>query len=317
MPPVRRDDRPFKDVQAGALIEVALKDFHPTQAVLGYDEVCYKLGRFRSNKDVLGGGINKKFHYWCEASGQEKAASVSANARLDDPASFTCTVPAGRERPATIAPMKTAVVGPGGQLYLTDGHHTFTSFWHAPDGGPSTRVRVRVLGNLSHLSPGAFWKEMQDRRWAWLFDENNAPVTVADLPQELGLPNFRNDLYRGMLYFARDIGYAQLTDHAEFQEFYWAQWVRTRGNPALMPTNFDRNDVASYAALVENVSRAMTAIDDNDIVSAGKTALSLGKLAAWNAGAPRGKGEFANLSNPITAERPGKLTYAIDYRLNP
>jgi len=28
-----------------------------------------------------------------------------------------------------IGEMKTAVVGPGGQLYLTDGHHTLTSFW--------------------------------------------------------------------------------------------------------------------------------------------------------------------------------------------
>jgi len=307
----------YLHAQPGDLIDVALKDFRPTQAVLGYDEVYYKLGRYRSSKDVLAGGFNKKFDDWCEASGQEKAASVSANARLDDPASFTCTVAVGSETPATGAPMKTAVVGPAGQLYLTDGHHTFTSFWHTPDGGPSMHVRVRVTGNLSHMSAAAFWQEMQKQGWVWLFDENNAPITVADLPQQLGLSNFKNDVYRGALYFTRDIGYAQLPEHAAFQEFYWAQWVRTGGNPALTPANFNLNDLTSYLTLVENLSRAMTALGDNDMVSAGKTALSLGKLAAWNAGAAKTKGEFAKLSKPITDAKPGKLAFAIDYRLNP
>jgi len=59
----------------GDLIDIVLDELHPTQPSLGYDEVYYKLGRYRSNKDELAGNFNKRFDDWCEANGQESAGS--------------------------------------------------------------------------------------------------------------------------------------------------------------------------------------------------------------------------------------------------
>ena len=132
----------------GDLLDVRIGDVHATQPSLGYDEVYYKLGRYTLGKDT----INKKFDDWCEANGQIQAATATAASTLKDPSSFTCQIPVGQETAESIAPMKTVVVGPRGDLYLTDGHHTLTSFIETADGGPDLHVRLRVLGNLSGLS---------------------------------------------------------------------------------------------------------------------------------------------------------------------
>lgn len=299
--------------QPGDLIDVTLGDLHPTQAILGDDEVYYKLGRYRLHKDEAAGAFNKRFDDWCEANGQGAAASVSGDARLDDSSTFTCTVPRGAETPDTIAPMKTAVIGPGGRLYLTDGHHTFTSFLESPDGGPDTQVRVRVTGNLAGLSPSAFWRAMKDNRWVWLRDENDQPLTVDQLPAHLGLANFHNDPSRGLVYFTRDIGYVVPDDAPEFLEFYWGSWLRDHGFADL--SGWDLNDRSSYLDLVKQASQAMAAVDDSDVINPdGTTAGEVGKIGTWNDGKAADKGEFAKLSKPITDARPGKIAYALDFK---
>ncbi|MGW4817418.1 ParB/Srx family N-terminal domain-containing protein [Streptomyces sp. NPDC004227] len=126
---------------------------HPTQPSLGYDEVYYKLGRYTLGKDA----INKKFDDWCEADGRSAAATVFRDTRLDDPSSFTCELPVGAETADSIAPMKTVVIGPGGEPFLTDGHHTLTCsiarrarrsrrVGIASCDGVAERRRVRVPG---------------------------------------------------------------------------------------------------------------------------------------------------------------------------
>lgn len=304
------------NAKAGDLLDVQLDEFLPTQGALGFDEVYYKLGRYRSNKDQLSGAANKRFDDWCEANGQEKAATAGAGARLDDPTSFSCTIPLGSETAASIAPMKTAVIGPHGKVYLTDGHHTFTSFWETAEGGPKLHVRVRIQGNLSNLSEAAFWREMQARGWVWLFNENDEPISRNDLPPQLGLRNFRNDPYRGLIYFTRDIAYEQLPEIATFQEFFWGRWLRKQTTPALMIANYNLDDFASYLALVKSTSEAMAALSPSFVVSDGRTAQQLGKLTLWNAGAAANKGEFNKLSKPFSDAKPGKLAYALEYRLN-
>jgi Putative ParB-like nuclease len=91
---------------AGDLVDVRIGDVNATQASLGYDEVYYKLGRYPVGKE----SINKKYDDWCEANGQ-MAATVWATAKLKDPTSCTCTLPIGQETPASIALMKTVVIG--------------------------------------------------------------------------------------------------------------------------------------------------------------------------------------------------------------
>ncbi|WP_159665207.1 ParB/Srx family N-terminal domain-containing protein [Andreprevotia sp. IGB-42] len=301
---------PYVCAQPGELIDVTLDALHPTQAVLGKAEIYYKLGRYRSNKDELAGSFNKRFDDWCEANGQEKTLWADTNSRLNNPASFGCTVPLGAETPATVAAMKTAVIGPGGALYLTDGHHTFTSFLETPDGGAAMHVRVRVADNLSALPLNAFWQAMQDNRRVWLRDENNQPITLAQLPDRLGLANFHDDKYRSLVYFTRDIGYNVPAQATEFLEYYWGGWLRSTGVDL---NAYDLNDSATYLKLVKQASQAMAALPAGTLID-GATAADLGRIAQWNGGKKETGGEFDKLSKPFSDAKPGKLAYSLNFR---
>ncbi|WP_405151262.1 ParB/Srx family N-terminal domain-containing protein [Sphaerisporangium sp. NBC_01403] len=290
----------------GDLLDVRIGDVHPTQPSLGYDEVYYKLGRYTLGKDA----INKKFDDWCEADGRVAAASVSPGARLDKPSSFTCQLAVGAETADGIAAMKTVVIGPGGEPFLTDGHHTLTSFFETPDGGADLHVRLRVQANLSTLTRQRFWNEMRAHKWVWLRGPNGNTVTVNKLPTSVGLANFTNDKYRSLLYFGRDIGYAQ--NGLPFQEFYWGSWVRD-AKPINLAT-WDQKDHASYLATVKALTEAITALPKNTVVDNGFTAAELGALAKWNDGKAADKGEFDKLSKPYSDAKPGKLAYTLEYK---
>ncbi|PBC75655.1 putative ParB-like nuclease [Streptomyces sp. TLI_235] len=292
--------------EPGELLDVRIGDVHPTQPSLGYDEVYYKLGRYTLGKDA----VNKKFSDWCEADGRIDAATVLPGARLDDPSSFTCQLPVGAETAGSIAPMKTVVIGPHGEPFLTDGHHTLTSFYETPDGGADLHVRLRVLANFSNLTRQAFWAQMQAHKWVYLRDPEGNPVAVNKLPTGVGLANFSNDKYRGLLYFGRDIGYTQ--NDLPFQEFYWGSWVRD-ANPVDL-SDWDPNDLGSYLATVKSLTRAMTALPKDAVVDSGFSAADLDALDQWNAGKAANKGEFDKLSKPYSDPKPGKLAYALEYK---
>ena len=292
--------------EAGDLLDVRIGDVHPTQPSLGYDEVYYKLGRYTLGKDAVG----KKFDDWCEADGRVAAASVSPGARLDDPSSFTCELAIGSETTDSVAEMKTVVIGPGGEPFLTDGHHTLTSFAETPDGGLDLHVRLRVLANYSMLTRQDFWARMQEHKWVWLRDADGNPITVNQLPTSVALANFGDDRFRGLLYFGRDIGYAQ--NDLPFQEFYWGAWLRD-AKPVDLST-WDARDLASYLATVRSVTEMMADLPGDSVVDSGFTAADLGALDDWNDGAAPAKGEFGKLSRPYTDAKPGKLAYALEYK---
>ncbi|WP_033257666.1 MULTISPECIES: ParB/Srx family N-terminal domain-containing protein [Kitasatospora] len=292
--------------QPGQLLDVRIGDVHPTQPALGYDEVYYKLGRYTLGKDA----INKKFSDWCEADGRVEAVAAQPGARLDDPSSFTCALPVGAETASSTAAMKTVVIGPGGEPFLTDGHHTLTSFYETPDGGADLHVRLRVLANLSTLTQKDFWARMRAEKWVYLSDPEGRPVKTNKLPTSVGLANFQDDTYRSLLYFGRDIGYTQ--NSVPFQEFYWGSWIRDAAPVDL--STWDRNDLASYLAAVKSTTQAMTALPKTAPVDSGFTAGDLSALDQWNAGKPANKGEFDKLSKPYTDAKPGKLAYALEYK---
>ncbi|MEW6037015.1 MAG: ParB/Srx family N-terminal domain-containing protein [Pseudomonadota bacterium] len=294
---------PYLDAKAGDLVDVKLGELYPTQAVLGLFEVYYKLGRYQAGKDK----INKRFDDWCEANGQEKAETADANSRLDDPASFTCAVALGSETAATIDPMKTVVIGPRGKLYLVDGHHTFTSFMESPDGGANMHVRARVLANLSKLNERSFWKTMKASGWVWLRDEDNRPIPVGKLPKRLGLANFKNDDYRAVVYFTRDVAYAQRPNNANYQEFYWGAWLRT--NPDFDLKAFNLTDFDGYVGAVKKAAELMSDLAGTDPVSTGYTAAALGRID-FNTS------EFTKVSGSYCTSKPGKVAYASYYYHN-
>lgn len=286
------------------LLDVPLGALRPTQPSLGYDEVYYRLGRYTLGADAA----DQLLDQWCATNGQQGLTSAQPGATVADPASFTCAVAVGSETAESKVPMKTVVIGPGGQLYLTDGHHTLTSFWEAPGGGADTPVRLRVTGNLSTLEPDEFWTEMQSRGWTWLRDADGNAVAPEQLPTSLGLDQFANDQYRGVLYFVRDVGYSQDDDSPAFQEFYWGQWLRGQTEPNLRPEDFTLTELASYQTLVGNVGKAMVALSDTTEIANGQTAKVLGKLESF------GQKAFDALPEPIDSPKPGKLAYAIAYK---
>lgn len=292
--------------EEGDLLDVRIGDVHATQPSVGYDEVYYKLGRYTLGKDE----INKKFDDWCEANGQDEAEAAGPNARLDDPSSFTCTVPVGQETDKTIEPMKTVVIGPGGTPYLTDGHHTLTSFYETPDGGPNMHVRLRVAANLSDLDEAQFWSEMENRRWVWNRDVAGNTIPVEQLPTGVGLAQMADDKYRSAVYFGRDIGYEAGT--TEFQEFYWGQWLRDSG--AVDLSAWDANDLDSYLKTVEQITRAQAGLPRDQLVDSGRNAAELGAMKEWNDGKSADEGEFDKLSRPYSDDKPGKIAYAMEYK---
>jgi hypothetical protein len=288
----------------GDLLDIRLDELKPTQPSLGYDEVYYRLGRY-----TLGAGAaDQLLDQWCATNGQGGLESATPGATVIDPASFTCALAVGSETDESKVPMKTAVIGPGGQPYLTDGHHTLTSFWEAATAGPETRVRVRITGNLKGATPEAFWAEMQSQGWTWLNDADGKPITPDQLPGSLGLDSFANDQYRGALVFVRDVGYSQDDTSPAFQEFYWGQWLRDQTDPGLRPADFTLTEMASYRTLVGNIGTAMVALNDTTQIAGGQDAKALGKLESF------GQKAFDALAAPIDSDKPGKLTYAIAYK---
>lgn len=278
-------------------ILVTMADLRPTQPAIGRDQIYYKLGRYAAEPA-------KNFDDACENNGQNKTAKdgIKTDSRIDNLASFTCTKLVG-EKPED---MKTLVVGPYGEPYLTDGHHAFTTVWEAPTGGPQAKMWVRVQDNLSNLNRAQFFRTMRARKLVWLKDGDNRPVYPADLPRKLGLSNgLGNDPYRSLVYFTRDIGYSQPTGATEFTEFYWGEWLRKVVD--LKQVNL--NDNASYLAAVRKAAEAMVALSPDAIVSGDKTAATLGRLGTFN------ETEFTALSQPVGSAKPGKLPYAVDYRL--
>ena len=288
----------------GELLDTTLAELHPTQPSLGYDEVYYRLGRYTMGKETP----SKLFDDWCAANGQKGVQSAAVGATASDRNSFTCITPLGSETPATITPMKTAVVGPGGQLYLTDGHHTLTSFWEVPGGGPGTHIRLRITGNLSAVNANEFWTTMAANGWTWLKDVDGNPIAPDRLPENLGLSRFDNDIYRGVLYFLRDIGFEQDDNSPAFQEFYWGQWLRAQPDPGVQPANFNLTDLPSYLDLVRNIGSAIVTLPDNAQIAGGLDAERLGRLDEF------GQEAFATLSEPYSAAKPGKLAYSLRYK---
>ncbi|KWF24707.1 ParB/Srx family N-terminal domain-containing protein [Burkholderia pseudomultivorans] len=307
----------WQTARAGDLLDVTLGDLHPTQGAIGYDQIYYKLGRYELQPD-------KKFDDFCadEGLGGVASSGYTAQSTLRDTASYACTTTDANARERSV--LNPVVIGPNGDtLYLTDGHHGLSTYYETPDGGPALHVHVVVKDNLSAYSGDAFWQQMQSRGYLRLKDGDGQPITTAQLPTGLGLKlGMTNDRYRSLVYFTRDIGYSKPAQATDYLEFYWADWLRAQpGTFALAGYDLTRIGTTDpdpakadtgYANAVWNASMLMVAATDP--VIDGKTGADLGRADAINGGKKYGKGEFDKLRQPITADKPGKLAYALDYK---
>lgn len=285
------------------ILQVRLDELHPTQPAIGYDQVYYKLGRYAAEEKHLADIARpKKFADLCEANGQGDVLSNTANVPgatlAAPPASYRCKAAVG-SRPGD---MKSVVIGPRGVVYLTDGHHTFSTFWEA-DGGRNHQLKVwvKVSDNFSALDEAAFWTRMRAENKVWLKNGRNQTITPQQLPPSIGLASLGDDPYRSLVYFTREIGYKPPAQATEFLEFYWAGWLR--GKPALDLARIDLLDPAAYAGVILQAAQAMVALQPDDIVNGGKRAADLGALD---------KVERETLEE--LTQNKGKLGYAIAYR---
>jgi len=93
------------------------------------------------------------------------------------------------------------VIGPGGKLYLTDGHHTFTALDNSIYGS-NTQVYVNVIANYSNLTTSQFYQTMASQNLLLPLNDG-VPQTVntaTGAPLPTSLTGLTSDPYRGLEY---------------------------------------------------------------------------------------------------------------------
>ena len=94
------------------------------------------------------------------------------------------------------------VIGPGGQLYLTDGHHSFTALENSIFGPSDPLVFVNVIANYSNLTTEQFYQQMESVNLLLPLNDG-VPETVntaTGAPIPGSLTELVSDVYRGLEY---------------------------------------------------------------------------------------------------------------------
>ena len=94
------------------------------------------------------------------------------------------------------------VIGPGGQLYLLDGHHTFTALINSVWGAQNPTVYVNVIANYSSDTETQFVAQLEANNWLLPLNDD-VPQTVnpdTGSPIPNSLTGLTNDVYRGLEY---------------------------------------------------------------------------------------------------------------------
>ena len=242
------------NIKAGEIALVKISQLHPTQASVGYREMDYKEKRYHDDQ-------KKMFADYCESAGQKGVAKFDQHSTLTNLTSFSCKLPVGSQPNE----MKTAVIAPNNELYLTDGHHTFTNF--AALSGQNTPVYVRITDDFRSLKTmPQFWETMQEKHLVWL-DTPTGDIKPSELPKTLTRSEMQNDEYRSLMYYLRDIGFKKPNNPPPFLEFYWGKWLQKQ----LPLTDFDLNTKQGYAKVITAAAEKMTSIPLNTIIAETET----------------------------------------------
>ncbi|MDV6328140.1 ParB-like protein [Idiomarina sp. Sol25] len=147
-------------------------------------------------------------------------------------------------------PFKTAVLGPEGRYYLTDGHHTFSAMVEFSPRGDEQQVTVEITADKSSLSETDFWQWLKDTHQTWLHDSNGQPISHKAIPETVGRNRLDDDPVRGAMYFLRGHYLEKPENPIPFLEFYWANYLRQHTALSTPPeTRTALNDARWYAAL--------------------------------------------------------------------
>jgi autotransporter-associated beta strand protein/autotransporter passenger strand-loop-strand repeat protein len=101
-----------------------------------------------------------------------------------------------------IGDIEPVVIGPNGQLYLLDGHHTFTALEDSIWGAEDPTVYVNVIANYSTDTEQQFIAQMEANNFLLPLN-NGVPQTVdpnSGAPIPTTLTGLTSDVYRGLEY---------------------------------------------------------------------------------------------------------------------
>jgi hypothetical protein len=119
------------------------------------------------------------------------------------------------------------VIGPKGRYFIIDHHHLGVALI-------SERVEtawVAVIDDLSFLSPQAFWRTLEFRRWTHPYDEKGRRVDFKNIPKRL--TSLRDDPFRSLAGLIRRTGgFAKVEE--PFAEFLWADFFRATIPPEIL-----------------------------------------------------------------------------------
>jgi hypothetical protein len=112
-----------------------------------------------------------------------------------------------------------AVFGPGDEFYIVDHHHLGIALIEQD----IKECWVTKLDDMSWLDPQMFWRTMEFRAWAHLYDNKGRRRPHTEMPEKL--TKLQDDPYRSLAGLVRTGGgYAK--DEAPFSEFLWADFFR-------------------------------------------------------------------------------------------
>ncbi|WP_269915299.1 ParB/Srx family N-terminal domain-containing protein [Acinetobacter sp. HY1485] len=232
------------------IVKLDVSALHPTQPRVGYRQIAYKIHGYKQD-------TKKIFDNYCENIGAGKLKTYSETSNLKDINSFECEAKVATH----IDAMKTVVQAPNGQYYLTDGHHFVSEI--AQVVGQDVPVFMVVTPDMSYVKTmRQFSKEMQKKRLTWLKDDDKS-IKFDQLPQNFSSQQLKNDEYRSLMFFLRNIAFDKPEIAPPFYEFFMADWIRKQ-----VPLNqLNLTNAQDYAQAVQKVGQAMVSANPSDVVA--------------------------------------------------
>jgi hypothetical protein len=114
-----------------------------------------------------------------------------------------------------------AVFGPSDEFYIVDHHHLGIAL--IEEG--VREVWVTKLDDMSWLDAATFWRILEFRAWAHLYDHRGRRRLYTEMPERL--TQLQDDPYRSLAGLVR-LGGGYAKDEAAFSEFLWADFFRPK-----------------------------------------------------------------------------------------